>query len=461
MVKKRKLSKKGKKILIISFFIFITMISILFIKFLLTTNKKNNHIIEESKLYTLKIDIPESKNKEIEKEIDKWIEDSKQELIDHSEEGKEQIEETGAKYDLIITSSSSSYHDITTIHLVKFLYIGGSHYMREDKSFSYNEKTKQQVFLKDYFKENSNYLTKLSELSYFKIMEKGETEKRNFDETWIKSGTEPKEENFQHYEFTDSGLTILFPPYQVACWADGEIKITIPYNEIKNIINFEYEEKTNSVNSEINRQERDLSKFTNKKLIAITFDDGPAGKTTSYLLDQLKEHDWKVTFFVLGNRVKQYPDIVRRAYEEGHEIGSHTYNHLNLKKLQDYEVYKEITHTNQLIEQTIGSIPKYLRPPYGSTNDQIKEIGNMATILWDVDTEDWKSRNADSIYKEIMKNAHDGAIILLHDLYQTSIDGAIKAMTELEKQGYTFVTIDEMFKIKQLEFDITKSYFGF
>lgn len=164
---------------------------------------------------------------------------------------------------------------------------------------------------------------------------------------------------------------------------------------------------------------------------------------------------------MLGNRVKQYPDIVRRAYEEGHEIGSHTYNHLNLKKLQDYEVYKEITHTNQLIEQTIGSIPKYLRPPYGSTNDQIKEIGNMATILWDVDTEDWKSRNADSIYKEIMKNAHDGAIILLHDLYQTSIDGAIKAMTELEKQGYTFVTIDEMFKIKQLEFDITKSYFGF
>ena len=144
----------------------------------------------------------------------------------------------------------------------------------------------------------------------------------------------------------------------------------------------------------------------------------------------------------------------------GNLIGSHTYSHLNLFKLGDYDIMKEINNTSDAIESIIGIRPDKLRAPYGNTNEHIREISNMYSILWDIDTEDWKYKDAEKIKDNIVSHAHDGAIILLHDIYMTSVEGALLAMEEL-KDEYAFVTIDEMIELKGVTLDKNKSYFNF
>jgi len=209
-----------------------------------------------------------------------------------------------------------------------------------------------------------------------------------------------------------------------------------------------------------NNFERDINKFKNKKLIAFTFDDGPNSKTTNKLLDNLDKYNARVTFFVVGNRVKTYEDTLKRAYNMGNLIGSHTYNHKNLFELDDNQIVDEIKKTNDVIKEVTGSDTLYLRPPYGNTNKNIKNLVNMYNILWDLDTEDWKYKDKNKIAKYIIDNAHDGGIILLHDLYETSIDGALLAMEELSKNGYAFVTIEEMATLKGITLNKTSNYFN-
>lgn len=214
-------------------------------------------------------------------------------------------------------------------------------------------------------------------------------------------------------------------------------------------------------NQPINNFERDINKFKNKKLIAFTFDDGPNSKTTNKLLDNLDKYNARVTFFVVGDRVKTYEDTLKRAYDMGNLIGSHTYNHKTLFELNNNQIVDEIEKTNNVIKEVTGSDTLYLRPPYGNTNKNIKNLANMYNILWDLDTEDWKYKDKNKIAKYIIDNAHDGGIILLHDLYETSIDGALLAMEELSKNGYAFVTIEEMATLKGITLNKASSYFNF
>ena len=213
-------------------------------------------------------------------------------------------------------------------------------------------------------------------------------------------------------------------------------------------------------NQPINNFERDINKFKNKKMIAFTFDDGPNSKTTNKLLDNLDKYNARVTFFVVGNRVKTYEDTLKRAYDMGNLIGSHTYSHKNLFELNNNQIVDEIKKTNNVIKEVTGSNTLYLRPPYGNTNKNIKNLANMYNILWDLDTEDWKYKDKNKIAKYIIDNAHDGGIILLHDLYETSIDGALLAMEELSKNGYAFVTIEEMATLKGITLNKASNYFN-
>jgi len=207
--------------------------------------------------------------------------------------------------------------------------------------------------------------------------------------------------------------------------------------------------------------QRDLTQLANKKLVAFTFDDGPNNQTTNVLLDNLDKYKARVTFFVVGNRVSSNSEALKRAYDMGNQIGSHTYKHSNLLKLNNEQIIEEIQKANIEIKNVIGVEPTILRPPYGNINSEIKSATNMYTILWDLDTEDWKHKDAGKITQYILDNVHDGAIILLHDLYETSIEGALKSMEILEQEGYAFVTIDEMVELKQRKLTKEKSYYHF
>jgi peptidoglycan/xylan/chitin deacetylase (PgdA/CDA1 family) len=123
-----------------------------------------------------------------------------------------------------------------------------------------------------------------------------------------------------------------------------------------------------------------------------------------------------------------------------------------------FSIINEINNTNSAVKNVIGVYPTLLRPPYGNINDRVNNLINMNIILWNVDTLDWKYRDANRIKDEIVKSASDGAIVLLHDLYETSIDGVILAMDELITQGYAFVTIDEMAELKGVKLNSSKVY---
>lgn len=178
--------------------------------------------------------------------------------------------------------------------------------------------------------------------------------------------------------------------------------------------------------------------------VALTFDDGPSSQYTEKLLDGLKERGVKATFFVMGESIKENEKIIERMYEEGHLIGNHTYTHTDLAKTNFDTAYKEINDTNAYIKNITGYTPKYIRPPYGDWDEKLLEETDMSVVLWNVDPEDWKDQNAEVVAARVMKNTRSGDIILLHDIFDSSVEAAFKIVDGLQDKGYQFVTIDKL-----------------
>lgn len=181
-----------------------------------------------------------------------------------------------------------------------------------------------------------------------------------------------------------------------------------------------------------------------KKEIALTFDDGPHPVYTRKLLDGLKERGVRVSFFLIGQNIDGNEEIIRRMKEEGHLIGNHSQNHMQLSKENIDAACQQINATNQKIFDITGQMPTYIRPPYGSWSEELECIIPMTVALWDVDTLDWKLQNKNQIVRHVLKHADDGAVILMHDVYETSVDAALEIIDTLTKEGYNFVTVDEL-----------------
>lgn len=182
------------------------------------------------------------------------------------------------------------------------------------------------------------------------------------------------------------------------------------------------------------------------KLVAVTFDDGP-GQYTDGLLDELAKRDVVVTFFVQGCNAERYSSVIKKAYEAGHQIASHTYNHPNLVNLSAAEVQNQLNKTSNILNQAIGVENTYmLRPPYGSYNANVLAVSGVPAILWSVDTLDWKTRRADAVYQHIVNDTKDGSIILMHDLYSSTVEGALRGIDYLREQGYELVTVSELLR---------------
>ena len=178
--------------------------------------------------------------------------------------------------------------------------------------------------------------------------------------------------------------------------------------------------------------------------VALTFDDGPSPKYTPLLLDGLKERNVRATFFLLGKNVKENQELVQRMQAEGHLLGNHTYNHVQLNKIPETTARQEILKTNNEIYEATGKYPEYMRPPYGAWKKNMELCVEMLPVFWDMDTLDWKSQNVDAILKAAGEEPEDGSIILMHDEYQTSVEAALLLIDRLKEKGYEFVTVDEL-----------------
>ncbi len=182
--------------------------------------------------------------------------------------------------------------------------------------------------------------------------------------------------------------------------------------------------------------------------IAMTYDDGPNKNLTPKLLDLLAAHHVRATFFVIGQNAAEYPEILRRAVREGHEIANHSWSHPNLGKMSDDAVRRELQKTDDAIKAAIGVRPTLLRPPYGSLSTRQKKwIHNdfgYQIILWDVDPLDWKRPGPMVVCNRIVKMTRPGSIVLAHDIHAGTIEAMPAILDQLEAKGFKFVTVSEL-----------------
>lgn len=184
-----------------------------------------------------------------------------------------------------------------------------------------------------------------------------------------------------------------------------------------------------------------------KPSIALTFDDGP-GPRTAELLDALEKYNAHATFFMLGNKIPSYPDVVKKMEEIGCELGNHSYDHADLTKLSAAQIASEMSQTNGNLQNIVGSGATVMRPPYGAINSTVRSAVGLPMILWNIDTLDWKTRNTQSTIDAVMGKAKDGDIILMHDIHTETIDAALQLIPKLQEAGFQLVTVSELAAIK-------------
>ena len=196
-----------------------------------------------------------------------------------------------------------------------------------------------------------------------------------------------------------------------------------------------------------------------KKYVALTFDDGP-GKYTKELVDLLLKNNVKASFFMVGQNIKNYKSYVKYAYDNGMEICNHSQNHKNLKNLSKDEILDEINSVDDMLEKITGQKPKYYRSPGGNQNDTVLSTIPKPCILWNVDTRDWESRDTQKIIDKTLKEVDDGDIILMHEIYKTTLDAVEPIIVKLKEKGYNFVTVTELYQIKGVPLENGKVYYG-
>ena len=257
-------------------------------------------------------------------------------------------------------------------------------------------------------------------------------------------------EALSNFTITDDGNTLAWPIGQASLLpsAYGEMTIKVPIAAVAKYLQNPTARKLANVPKPPEPKPNPApaappAANSGGKVIALTFDDGP-GPYTAQLLDILDQHGAKATFFLIGSKVSAQADVLRRMHARGHQLGNHSWSHPELPKLPVGQIAGEIDRTNDAIKQATGVTPTVMRPPYGAVNGVVLEqlrLRGMSSILWSVDTRDWADRNSDIVCSRAVAGAHPGAIILMHDIHQTSVGAAPCILSALKQQGYSFVTI--------------------
>lgn len=188
-----------------------------------------------------------------------------------------------------------------------------------------------------------------------------------------------------------------------------------------------------------------------KKMVALTYDDGPYTPVTNKILDTLEKNGGRATFFVVGSRVSEYSDCIKREAKLGCEIGNHTYNHTSLTSVSPSKIVSEIENTNDKVAAITGVSPVIVRAPGGDVNSKVKANAGYPLINWSVDTLDWKYRNSSSVVSNIKSDVRDGSIVLMHDLYTSTGNASTEIIPWLVNNGYQLVTVSELMAVKGID----------
>jgi peptidoglycan-N-acetylglucosamine deacetylase len=258
-------------------------------------------------------------------------------------------------------------------------------------------------------------------------------------------------EALSNFIITNNGNSLAWPLGQASLLPSsyGELTITVPISSVSKYLQNPTARKFANIPKPAEKPKPAPATPTPtvaNKTIALTFDDGP-GPYTAHLLDILDQYGAKATFFLIGSKVSGQASVVRSIQARGHQLGNHSWSHPELPKLSVDQIAGEIDRTNEAIRQATGVKPSILRPPYGAVNGVVLEqlrLRNMSSILWSVDTRDWADRNSQIVCSRAVAGARPGAVILMHDIHQTSVNAVPCILSSLKQQGYSFVTIQRL-----------------
>lgn len=312
----------------------------------------------------------------------------------------------------------------------KFIYLD---FQKEGEftSFFVDMKTGEEKEILDYIKENKQeeFTNKIEDLLYLKYPK-------------FIADVLALEDTNKKIELSKTDLIIHYNQDVVALETEEPLYLRVNYNEIKDTLDFPVSlnlEYTNENGYEFDK---------NKKAVALTFDDGPNGARTNKILDILEQNKAHATFFMVGNRMEAGKETILNVLNKGNEIGSHSYNHKNMKRMKLEDIISGEEKTKEIYYNIAGKEFIYTRPPYGNITEKIKEALPTIFINWNLDTEDWLHRNKDHIVNYVMDNVTDGDIILMHDTYDSTVEAVEELLPKLYKEGYQVVSISELANLK-------------
>lgn len=313
---------------------------------------------------------------------------------------------------------------------------------QEVNTRTYDMLTGERIYLSDLFDEDSEAWDLLAEEVESQIENYWPDVKPDRDQldAWI------DREALEQAEFTLHGMSLVlhYPAEKVYEGRHSLIEVTIMYPEIRDMMTAEGMRQT------------DNSPF---KFVALTYDDGPSRTPTSQLLNKLREHGARATFFVIGNRIGEYDDLIIREHDEGHAIGAHNWTHANISKTSYNTLKSYRTKFDAALIKAIGIPSRYDRVPYGLYPRMIKAKVGWPYIQWSMDTYDWRGLTPNNILRNVKKQVVDGDIVLFHDIKEKTQETADKVITYLKNKGFMFVTIDELFARDGVKLEGDKVYY--
>ncbi len=263
-----------------------------------------------------------------------------------------------------------------------------------------------------------------------------------------------KEEVKYDYLLRENELVIYFSNYNIEPEVEELLYLKVNYNEIKDYLNF------TALLDKDYQNESGYDYTLSKKSVAFTFDDSPNKNKTDKILSYLKDNHFHATFFVVGNRTINNETLLLSINSDGNEIGSHTYNHANMKKLTNEEIVNDYNKMNSIYQKLFQKDLTLLRPPYGNILNSQASLIPVSFILWNLDTNDWRYRNTNYIVNYVLDNIKDGDIILFHDSYDTTVKAIEELLPLLYSKGYQVMSVSELFKLKNVNLEKNKIYYN-
>ncbi|MBR4080772.1 MAG: polysaccharide deacetylase family protein [Clostridia bacterium] len=300
---------------------------------------------------------------------------------------------------------------------------------QEIVSRTYDMITGEQIFLTDVFDEDSEGWDILADAVRTQVEAYFPDEAPDAEQLDVLASREALE--MADFTFHGMSMVIHIPAALVYPGHNSLIEVTLMYPEIREYMTDRAQEETDN-----------LSYY---KMCALTFDDGPSRTNTSLTLNNLMLTGSRATFFVLGNRIKEYDDLIQREHDEGHAIASHNWHHGDARKSSASALRGMRDKCDKALIAAIGIPTRYNRVPYGLYPQMIKAKTGWAHIQWSVDTYDWRGKSAKAVLNTVKKEIHDGAIILCHDIKDNTPAAAELVCKWLAENGYMLLTIDELF----------------